>query len=430
MLRISLLLGLLLAGLCFEGRADEWPQWRGPNRDGVWSETGLIQRFPGETIKRKWSVPIASGYSGPTVAEGKVYVTDRVTDPEQQERVHCFDFETGQQVWSYSYPREYVDVGYTAGPRACVTVDSGRAFALGTMGDLHCFEAAAGKLLWKRDLLADYRIRMPIWGIASAPLVHQDLVILQVGGAEKCLVALDAATGTERWSALTDRASYSAPILIQQAGQTVLVCWTGDSVAGLDPITGKVHWRHPFEPTRMVIATATPVLHENHLFVTSFYDGSLLLKVNPEELNVEPVWRILGPSETRTEALHSMISTPFLQGEEIYGFDSYGEFRCLDLLTGERLWENLEIVPRARWSTVHTVRNGEDLWMFNERGELLRGQVSRAGFREFTRAKLIEPTQDQLRQRGGVCWAHPAYAYKHVFARSDKELVCASLSAE
>ena len=429
-IQLTGLAGLALGYWTGLAQGDDWPQWRGPGRDGVWRETGIISTFKEPEIARKWTVPISSGYSGPTIASGRVYVTDRVVEPEQRERVHCFDWETGQLLWSHSYPRTYVDVGYTAGPRASVTVAADRAYALGAMGDLHCFDAATGRVVWKRDMLADYAIRMPIWGISAAPLVHGKLVILQIGGEGKCLVALDRETGAERWSALPDRASYSAPILIEQASRPVLVCWTGDNVAGLNPDTGDVYWLHPFEPTRMVIGTATPVFDGQRLFVSSFYDGSLMLRVNPRETSVERTWRILGPSETKTEALHCMISTPFLQDNEVYGFDSYGEFRCLDSQTGARLWESQQPVPKARWSTVHTVRNGADLWMFNERGELLRGRVSRAGFEEFTRAKLIHPTQEQLRQRGGVCWAHPGYAYRHVFARSDEELVCASLAAE
>ena len=125
-----------------------------------------------------------------------------------------------------------------------------------------------------------------------------------------------------------------------------------------------------------------------------------------------------------------MISTPVLDGDFIYGVDSYGQMRCLEAATGKRVWEDLTAVPKARWSTIHFVRNGPRYWLFNERGELIIGKLSPQGFTEISRTKLIEPTTDQLRRRGGVCWAHPAFAYRHVFARSDKQLVCASLIAK
>ncbi len=409
--------------------ADDWPQWRGPKRDGVWREDGLLDKFASERIKIKWRQPISSGYSGPTVADGRVFITDRVVEPKQIERVLAFDEKTGQPLWKHEYDCEYVNVGYSAGPRASVTVDGDRAYSLGSMGHLFCFDAATGKVLWSHDCNAEYKIRMPIWGIAAAPLINDDLVIVQIGGEGACLVAFDKLDGKERWRALEDNASYSAPIMIEQAGQRVMVCWTGDSVVGMNPSTGEPHWRLPFRPSKMVINIATPVLEKNRLFFTSFYDGSLMLDVKSDQLTADLLWRRSGRDEQHTDGLHSIISTPYLEGDYVYGVDSYGEFRCLDAKTGERLWESLEPTPKSRWSTIHMVRNGRRMWMFNERGEIVIATLSPQGYTEISRAKLIEPTRVQLGQRGGVCWSHPAYANRHVFARNDEEIVCASLAA-
>ncbi|MHC4542875.1 MAG: outer membrane protein assembly factor BamB family protein [Planctomycetota bacterium] len=189
--------------------AADWPQWRGPGRDGVWREEGIVRKL--------------------------------------------------EQIWSHAYGCKYQKVGYPDGPRAAVTLNDGRAYSLGTMGHLFCFDAAKGDVLWKKDLKAEYNVKIPIWGIAAAPLVENGLLILHIGGENACLIALDKVTGAEKWRALDDRASYSAPIIIQQAGRRVLVCWTGDSVSGLDPLTGELHWQHPFKPARMVINIATPV---------------------------------------------------------------------------------------------------------------------------------------------------------------------------
>ncbi|MEX0979409.1 MAG: PQQ-binding-like beta-propeller repeat protein, partial [Pirellulales bacterium] len=321
-----------------------------------------------------------------------------------------------------------VNVGYTAGPRASVTIDEVRAFSLGSMGHLLALDAASGKPLWSKDLNTEYKIRMPIWGIAASPLVDGNLVIVQIGGEGACLVAFDKKTGKEAWKALQDNASYSAPIMIQQAGRAVMVCWTGESVVGINAQTGEVYWQHPFKPAKMVINIATPVLEKNRLFFTSFYDGSLMLSLKPDELAVEELWRRSGRDERNTDSLHSIISTPYLEGDHVYGIDSYGEFRCLDALSGDRVWESLEPTPKARWSTVHMVKNGPRMWMFNERGELLIAKLSPQGFQEISRAKLIKPTRVQLSQRAGVCWSHPAFANRHVFARNDEELVAASLA--
>lgn len=426
---------VVAAGICRVGTlttvGDDWPQWRGVQRDGEWRETGIVEKFSGPTIPVKWRVPVGPGYSGPTVAAGRVFLTDRQTQPKQAERVLAFDAATGKLLWTYEYDCPYVKIGYQAGPRANVTVDGDRAYSLGAMGHIVCLEAASGKALWQRDLNAEYKIDMPIWGISAAPLVDGNRLILHIGGADgACVVALDKLTGKEVWRSLAERGQYASPILVKQGSQPVVVVWTGDSVAGLNPETGAPFWHVPFKPKNMPIGVATPIVDRDRLFLTSFYDGSLMLRLGTEKPTVEKIWQRVGASERQTDALHSIISTPLFLGDYVYGVDSYGELRCLDANTGERVWEDLTATPKARWSTIHFVRNGEKIWMFNERGELIIGKLSPRGFESLSRAALLEPTTDQLPQRNGVCWSHPAFANKHIFARNDKELVCASLAAE
>ncbi len=410
--------------------SDEWPDWRGPNRDGKWHEKGIVKKFDSDQLKIKWSVPVASGYSGPSVSDHRVYLTDRISHPEEIERVLCFDANTGNEIWSYSYDCEYTGVGYPAGPRASVIIDENSAYSLGTMGHLFCFQKETGKILWQKDLNKEYEIRMPIWGIAAAPLIVDDKIILNIGGINNAgVVALNKKTGDEVWRNLEDDASYSAPILIEQADQAVVVVWTGQNVVGLNPETGSVYWSQEFTQHKMVINIATPVIENNYLFVSSFYDGSMLLKLDEKKLSASKVWRRQGKNERNTDALHCCISTPLIIGDFIYGVDSYGELRCLDLQTGDRVWEDQTAVNRARWGNIHFTQNGELFYMFNEQGELLIAKLSEKGYHEISRTKLIEPTNVQLSRSGiGVTWAHPAFAYKHIFVRSDSELVCADLS--
>jgi len=409
--------------------ADEWPQWRGPAGDGVWHESGIVTELPQPAIPLRWRAKISSGYSGPTVADGRVFVMDRVTSPSQIERVHCFAWQTGELLWSHQYEREYRNVDFIAGPRACVAVHDGLAYALGTMGDLHCLDAESGRMVWRKDLLEEYGIRMPIWGIAASPIVFGELVIVQIGGASACLVAFDRRTGKEKWKALDDRASYSTPLIIEQNGETILVCWTGDHVVGLDPHSGQIHWKYPHPPKEMVISIASPVVDGDRLFVTNFFDGSLMLRLLSDRLAVEKTWRRAGSSELQTDGLHSTITTPLIIGDLIFGIDSYGQFRGLNAATGERVWESSQIVPKARWATAHLVRNDNRVWILNERGKLLITSLTPQGAVIHSAAHLIDPTRDQLNQRDGVVWSHPAFAYRHVFARNDKELVCADLGA-
>lgn len=434
-MKTALIPALLAASLTFHAAAPaqspgiDWPQWRGPQRDGVWRETGLISEFPAE-FTPKWTVSIGSGYCGPTVADGRVYVMDRLVEPEQIERVHCFDWQTGEQIWTYEYPCSYERVAYKAGPRCSVLVADGRAYTLGAAGHLFCFAADSGELLWAHDLDEVYDIDMPIWGIAASPILHEDLLIVPACGKDAYLIAFDAESGQEVWTALQDRGNYSAPIIIEQAGQRVLVIWTGDRVVAVDPGTGDLVWEIPFMAKNMPLGVPSPVLAGDKLFFTGFFDGSLMIELDQEKLAATELWRKRGRNELSTEALHSTIGTPVIIAEHIYGVDSYGELRCLNVADGSRVWEDETVVPRDRWATIHFVQNGDQVWMFNERGELILSKLSPDGYEELSRGRLIEPTVDQLERRGnGVAWSHPAFAYRHVFVRNDRELRCVDLSA-
>ncbi len=410
-------------------KADDWPQWRGPDRDGVWSETGIVDKFDSPHLKPIWRAEIAGGYSGPTIAEGRVFLTDRITKPVQMERVHCFDAATGRKIWTHAYKCSYRNVSYDTGPRASVLIENKRAFSLGAMGNLFCFNATSGTVLWSHDLNRKYKIRMPIWGIAAAPIIEDNLIITHIGGENNaCLVAFDKITGKEAWHALSDKPSYSAPIVIDQAGLRVLVCWTGENVVGLNPATGKVYWSHPYKQRRMVIGIATPVVQDNHLLVSGFFDGSLLLRLHYDKPDVSKVWLVQGEDEMNTRGLHSIISTPIIKNGHIYGCCAYGELRCLDLKTGDRIWESLEAVPRARWATMHFIEHDEETWIFNERGDLIISRLSPDGYHEISRTHIFDPTTGQLNRRGGVCWTHPAFAGRKMYVRNDKELLCVDLA--
>src|SRR4029079_17820787 len=191
-----------------------------------------------------------------------------------------------------------------------VTINGDKAYALGSTGRLHVLDAASGSILWQKDLDQQYSINLPNWGITAAPLIHKNLVILHIGGRGACVVALNKDTGDEAWRALSDPAQYSAPIIVQQADQRVVICWTGGSVAGLAAATGKVLWRYEWKPRKMPIGVATPVVEKDRVFFTSFYDGSLLLRLRQDKPDIDKLWQIAGRDERNTEALHSIIATP------------------------------------------------------------------------------------------------------------------------
>jgi outer membrane protein assembly factor BamB len=420
---------LCILGLIFINaiQAQDWPDWRGSKRDGKWEEDGIINKFNGNTIPLKWSIPIGAGYSGPTVSGGKVYLTDKTEKPEEKERVLCVDAGNGNIIWTYSYPSKY-DISYPDGPRASVVISDNKAYSLGTMGHLFCFDAQTGQVLWKHDLNKEYQIKMPVWGIAATPLIYDNKIILQIGGSNGASVlALDKITGKELWRSLDDAISYSAPIMIRQANRSVLVVWTADNLNGMDPDTGKILWQVPFR-VKMGMAISTPVVYNSYLFVSCFYSGSLLVKLDQQYATAKKVWLRAGESEMKTDALHCVINTPIIKDGYIYGVDSYGEMRCLKLASGDRVWEDISAVKKDRWAIIHFIDHGEQTWMFNEHGELLITELSPEGLKIISRAKLIEPSTGQLNRKGvGVAWSHPAFANRHVFARSDKQLVCAYL---
>lgn len=407
--------------------ADDWNQWRGNQRDGVWRETGILESFGDQPLQPVWKAPVAGGYSGPTVADGRVFVMDKITGTPERERVLCFDEKTGKPLWDFSYPVVY-DIEFRLGPRTSVTVIDGMAYSFGAMGYAVCFNAKTGEVHWERDLQKLYNAAIPGWGISSSPLVYENTVIYQIGGADgACIVALNVTTGEEEWRALDEKCSYSSPVIIEQGGRDVLVCWTGGSFSGLNPRDGSVYWSHPFKPTKMVINVATPVYDGNYLFFTSFYDGAWLLKVNHETMGIEEVWARSGRNEKNTDAIQSIISTPVIDGEYIYGVDSYGELRCLEKMTGNRVWEDLTAVANTRWGTIFFVKHEDRWFMFNEAGELMIGKLSPQGYEEVSRTRLIKPTSERNFLPGTVCWMHPAFANQHIFIRNDKEIICYSL---
>ena len=226
---------------------------------------------------------------------------------------------------------------------------------------------------------------------------------------------------------LDEPAGYSAPIVIRQGDQDVIVCWTGASISGLDPKTGNVFWSIAMPSRNMPIGVPTPITDGNHVFVTSFYDGSMMIQLDPTKPEATKLWHRVGIDEKNTDALQSIISTPLFKGDFIYGVDSYGELRCLKKSNGDRVWEDQTAVPRNRWATIHIMRYGDDEIMLNDQGELIFATLSPQGYTEHSRTKLLDPTRRQLPRRNGVTWAHPAIADGYIYARSDEKLVRASL---
>ena len=434
---VVLVSAFLIATVALQG--DDWPEWRGAGRAGVWHETGILETFPAEGLKVRWRTPIHAGYAGPSVSAGRVFLTDsrRTVANRVIERALAIDEQTGALLWTQEWPADYTGLQliYAIGPRATPTVDGNRVYVLGAMGRLMALDAATGGIVWQKDFVRDFDASVPSWGMSAAPLVDGDRLIALVGGEPNAkVVAFDKQSGRELWRALSSdwEPGYNQPTIITHAGVRQLIIWHPRAISSLDPVTGKIHWEVPSE-VDMGMTVATPVHSGPHLLVTSFYNGARMLKLDPDKPGAALLWAGKSNSEVATDAIHSTISTPVIDGNYIYGIDSHGELRCLELATGKRVWETMALVKeRARWATAFLVKNGDRYFINNDRGELVIARLSPSGFDEISRTRLIEPTHPYARRRelGAVHWSHPAYANKHIFVRNDREILKASLAKE
>ena len=420
--------------------AEDWPEWRGRGRLGVWNETGILERFPEGGLEVLWRTPIGGGYAGPAVAAGRVFVTDYVQQRGLRgvERAWGLDEETGRVLWMHEWEVNYAGLGYAVGPRATPTVDGDRVYFLGARGALYCLDAGTGEVRWSTDFVEDYGVD-PLtwawdWGFASAPLVDGERLIAMVGAAPDALVvAFDKLTGEELWRALPTESEpgYSPPIIITAGGVRQLIVWHPLAVSSLDPATGDVFWEQPFDVAN-TLSVATPVQSGDRLLVSAFYNGSVMLGLDRDNIGARVLWRGASDNEIQTDGLHALVTTPLILGDYVYGIGSYGQMRCLHAATGERVWETQQVVnERVRWASAQIVRNHDRVFINNDRGELIIARLAPDGYRELSRTQLIEPTSPpgNRRELRAVNWSHPAYANKRIYARNDEEIISASLAA-
>ena len=417
--------------------AEDWPEWRGGGRAGLWYETGVVGKFPESGLKVAWRTPLHGGYSGPAVAAGRVFVTDFAPTEKKAgiERALCLDEKTGKILWSTEWQADYAGISYETGPRATPTVDGDRVYVMGGRGIMNCLEAKTGKVIWKKDFVADYGLKPPQWGTASAPLVDGPRVICVAGGGAQgaTVVAFDKMTGEEKWRAIETPAEpgYGQPILIKAGRVEQLIFWHSTALFSLNPETGAIYWQVPFQ-LKFGLSVATPVWSGSRLFVSAFYNGSLMLELDETKPAVREVWRSGTSSEINTADLHSLISTPVFKGDHIYGICSYGQFRCIKAADGERVWESQDVTrEKARWATGFIVPNGSRHFINNDRGELIIADLQPGGWHEISRTLLITPDNKRggRRELGAVNWVHPAYANKHIITRNEQEIISASLDA-
>ena len=285
--------------------ANDWPEWRGAGRLGVWTENGILDEFPAGGLTAAWRVPIGGGYAGPSVADGRVFVTDaRRADPRSTavvERLLALDEATGEVLWTREWDTNYAGLQliYATGPRATPTVDGDRVYAVGATGNLLALDVADGSVLWRTDYVRDFNAAIPSWGISGAPLVDGDRLISLVGGEPDAkVVAFDKRTGEVLWQALSSdwEPGYTAPVLIDAAGTRQLIVWHPRAISSLDPETGAVYWEVP-HIVDMGMTISTVVQSGPYLLVTSQWGGAVMLRLAESHPDAALVWEGVGQSD-------------------------------------------------------------------------------------------------------------------------------------
>lgn len=400
-------------------RAEDWPRWGGPRGDGSWQGPRLPEAWPAEKLPIVWNKSIGGGYGGVAVADGRVFVMDRQTEPREVERVLCFDAASGKPLWLHDYAVTYGKLDYGNGPRVTPTVFDGRVYTLGAVGHVRCLDVRDGKLLWSKDCVAEFNARLPTWGLAASPVIWKDLVILHPGAESGSLMAFDRITGKEIWRSSSDPAGYSTPVIIESPSGPQLIAWTPEHILGIDPRSGRIHWNVAYE-VLYGVSIATPIFRNDIVFVTGYWAGSKAIRLGKRAADAELIW-----DDSRN--LRGLMSQPLYRDGFVYSIDQQHGLTCFELATGRKIWDDSNrMTPRGRNPQATLVWLGERdrAIILNELGDLILARLNPDGYHEQSRTNII------ARKEGSPIWAHPAYAGTKVYARSDTELVCVELPSE
>jgi outer membrane protein assembly factor BamB len=406
--------------------ASDWPQWRGPDRDGVWTETGILESFPSNGLSPKWIAPVGFGYSSPIVEKDRVYVSDLIVEKRAvQERVLCLNGRSGKRIWLTqvdvpSPPEWFFNPEQMRGTGSTPIMHNGRVYALTMFYMLECLEAHTGKILWKHDLQSEYQL--PASSLDASPLIDGSLLIAAIGGKPAAgVVAFDLVTGREVWKALNEPATWSSPVIVSAGGARQLIVWMRQSITSLNPTNGTIYWREPTVSggSPGFSAVSTPVVREDRLLVSG-----LMFQLGRDK----PTAKVLWPdSPSGTLRILSDTSTPLFRDDFVYSPRSGGVFVCLEAATGRELWQTNTVTSLRTGASVHMTPNGSSVLLFTDQGDLVRAQLTPSGYHELSRTHLIEPTAILFTNK--FAWVAPAFANRSVFVRNDRELRCYSLAA-
>ena len=388
--------------------AQDFPQWRGPNRDGVLEGFAVPTTWPKE-LKQQWQVTVGEGHSTPVVGQGKVYVLAR---QQEEEVVLCLDLNNGKLLWRQSYAAPYqvnpVAASHGKGPKSTPTLVEGKLFTFGISGILSCFDAATGAVRWRAEFSKKYKATSPLYGTALSPLVAKGMCIVHVGGHDQgALMAFDADTGRVKWSYEGDGPAYASPILATLAGESQIVTQTQENVVGVAAATGRLLWRVPFK-TDYEQNIVTPVISGDLVIVSGYGQPPQALHVEKtgEQFQARQVW------QAQAHAMY--MSSPVLKDKLLFGMVHRGErLFCLDVETGKMLWEG----EGRLGSNVALLRAADVLLLLTTKSKLI---VARADGRKYE--PLVE-----YKVAATPTWAHPVPVGRRILIKDSTTLTAWSL---
>ena len=386
--------------------AEDWPQFLGPDRNGVYRGPALAETWPAGGPRVVWRKPVGQGFAGPVVVQGRVLVFHRMGN---NEIVDALDAKTGASQWRYQYPTTYRDdFGFDEGPRSVPVVSNGVVYTFGAEGQLHAVDLATGQRAWSEDTMRRFGVPKGFFGAAGSPLVEDGRVLANVGGPKAGVVAFDARTGKVLWTASDDQASYSSGVAATIAGRRYAIFLTRNGLLGLDPATGAVafqrNWRARLAAS---VNVAAPLVVGDLIFVSAEYGpGAGVLRLEGSKL--VDVW-------ASDDVLSNHYANSVYRDGYLYGYHGRQEFgpslRAVELKTGKVQWSE----ERFRAGTITLV--GDRLLVIREGGEMILAPASPQAFRPLARAQILT----------GTVRAYPAVADGFVYIRNDATLICVDL---
>jgi outer membrane protein assembly factor BamB len=405
------ILGFSLCILCLFGEfsslpAADWPQFIGPDRNGISAETGLLTSWPDKGPPMLWEKSIGEGYSGPVVAGNRLIIFHRV---ENEDVVECLDAVTGKGHWKFAYATEYRDnFGKGDGPRATPLIVAGRVFTLGPQGELHCLDLSTGKKAWVHFLAKEYELPDNFFGIGTSPILENDLVLVNVGPPGGGVLAFNRETGKEAWRAKCEPASYSSPVAATIDGTRHVFFFTMNGLVSVDPKNGDIRFQKPWRSRiRASVTAATPLVIKDQVFISASYGtGAILLRVGKDD--GEEIWKA-------DDVMSNHYNTCIHKDGLLYGCDGRQEagaqLRCVELATGRVRW------TQAGFGCANMILADGKLIALSEDGDLILLEPSPESYKELARVHVLSrPSRAPL-----------ALADGRLYARDDHKLICWNL---